>query len=391
MISLTRLLTNQEYFGDHLRYQPTSYRQTHGASLGYGPVVVWNITRSCNLGCIHCYANAVCGKNKNELTFAESKKFIDDLADFKVPVLLFSGGEPLIREDIFELIQYAASRGIRSTISTNGTLITQEIAVIIKASGVSYVGISLDGVGIKNDTFRGVSGAFGKALAGIRNCLAIGQRVGLRFTISKHTYESLNEIFDLIEQEKIPRVCFYHLVYSGRGIELKDADVTLEESRNALDLIIAKTFELERKGIKTEILTVDNHADGVYLYLWALKHMPDRADSILTLLRNNGGNRSGVAFGNVDWEGNVHPDQFTRDIILGNIRDRKFSEIWTDPSQPVLAGLRERKKLLEGRCSQCRWLELCNGNFRARATVLGSFWASDPACYLTDEEIGAGD
>lgn len=390
MISITKLLTDQEYYGDRLRYQPTSHRQIHGASQGSGPVVVWNVTRSCNLRCIHCYASAVCGKTPNELTIAESKDFIDDLAGFKVPVLLFSGGEPLIRDDIFELIQYAASKGIRPVISTNGTLITQEIAEIIKASGVSYVGISLDGVGVNNDTFRGIPGAFEKALAGIRNCLAIGQRVGLRFTISKHTYESLNEVFDLIEQEKIPRVCFYHLVYSGRGIELRDADVTLEESRRALERIIAKTIDFERRGLKTEILTVDNHADGVYLYQWTLKHKPERADSILTLLRNNGGNRSGVAFGNVDWEGNVHPDQFTRDITLGNIRDRKFSEIWTDPAQPILAGLRERRKLLEGRCSKCRWLELCNGNFRARATVLGSFWASDPACYLTDEEIGIG-
>lgn len=391
MISLSKLLTNQEFSGDHLRYQPTSYRQIHGASQGSGPVVVWNTTRSCNLRCIHCYANAVCGNTTNELNTAESKSFIDDLANFRVPVVLFSGGEPLIRDDIFELIQHAKSKGIRSTISTNGTLITEKIAEIIKASGVSYVGISLDGVGEKNDIFRGVSGAYKKALTGIRNCLAIGQRVGLRFTISKHTYESLNDVFDLIEQEKIPRVCFYHLVYSGRGKELKDADVTLEQSRKALDLIIAKTLEFERKEIKVEILTVDNHADGVYLYLWALRHKPDRAQSILTLLRNNGGNRSGIAFGNVDWEGNVHPDQFSRDIILGNIRDRKFSEIWTDSSQPVLVKLRERKKHLEGRCSQCRWLDMCNGNFRARATVLGSFWASDPACFLTDEEITSGD
>jgi radical SAM protein with 4Fe4S-binding SPASM domain len=258
----------------------------------------------------------------------------------------------------------------------------------IKASGVSYVGISLDGIGEDNDTFRGSPGAFDKALAGIRNCLKIGQRVGLRFTISKLTIGNLREVFDLIEKERIPRVCFYHLVYSGRGINLKDADVTLEETREALNLIISKTLEFQARGLKIEILTVDNHADGIYIYNWAKENKPERAESILTLLKNNGGNRSGIAFGNVDWEGNVHPDQFTRDVLLGNIKERKFSEIWKDETNPILHKLRNRKQHLEGRCRQCKWLDLCNGNFRARATVLGSFWAPDPACYLTDEEIG---
>lgn len=388
MISLTKLLTDETYYGDSLRYKPTSQHQTHGASEGRGPVVVWNVTRSCNLRCIHCYASAVCGENPNELTTDEAKNLIDDLAQFNVPVLLFSGGEPLIRPDIFQLIQYATSQGIRSVISTNGTLITADIATQIKTSGVSYVGISLDGIGEDNDTFRGCPGAYRKALEGIRHCLDIGQRVGLRFTISKHTYGSLPKVFDLIEQERIPRVCFYHLVYSGRGIDLKDADVTPAETREALNLIIAKTLHFRDLGLKTEILTVDNHADGIYIYQWAKEHLPRRAESILALLKNNGGNRSGIAFGNIDWEGNVHPDQFTRTEVLGNIRERKFSEIWNDETHPLLAGLRNRKQYLHGRCQQCQWLDLCNGNFRARATALGGFWASDPACYLTDQEIG---
>lgn len=387
MISLTRLLTDQQYYGDSLRYTTDSVKQRHGAAAGRGPVVVWNVTRSCNLHCIHCYASAVRDVNPDELSTAAAKSFIDDLARFKVPVLLFSGGEPLIREDIFDLIAHAAARGIRAVISTNGTLITEDIARKIKESGVSYVGISIDGIGADNDRFRGSPGSFAKALRGIRHCLRIGQRVGLRFTISKNTYGSLGAVFDLIEQERIPRVCFYHLVYSGRGIHLKDADVTREESRAALDLIIAKTLDFQARRLATEILTVDNHADGIYIYLWALKNKPERAAAIRTLLKNNGGNRSGIAFANVDWEGNVHPDQFTREVRLGNVKERKFSEIWTDPAHPILQQLRNRQQYLGGRCAACQWLDVCNGNFRARAIAAGSLWGSDPACYLTDQEI----
>lgn len=388
MISLSKLILGESNYGDGLRYTDASRHQVHGAAEGKGPVVVWNITRSCNLKCIHCYADAVCGNNPDELSTKEAESVLDDLADFKVPVVLFSGGEPLIRKDIFHVIEYAVKKGLRPVISTNGTLITKEVAKTIKSHGVSYVGVSLDGVGKSNDEFRRSKGAYDDAIAGIRNCIEVGQKVGLRFTISKHTYGSLEAIFDLIEREKIPRVCFYHLAYSGRGLDLKDADVTREESRKAIDLIISKTLDFHKRGINVEILTVDNHADGIYIYQWAKKNAPEKAEGILKLLRNNGGNRSGVAIGNIDWLGDVHPDQFTRDVLLGNVRQRKFSEIWTDKEDPVLVGLRSRKSLIEGRCSKCQWFDCCNGNFRARATVLGSFWASDPACYLTDAEIG---
>ncbi len=388
MISLTKLLLDEQNYGDRLRYQKNSKLQSQGTSKGYGPVVVWNATQSCNLRCVHCYSNAINGRNPEELSTDEAEKFIDDLAEFKVPVLLFSGGEPLTRNDIFHLIDYTKSKGIRPVISTNGTLITKEMALTIKNSGVSYVGISLDGIGVNNDQFRGVQGAFNKALSGIKNCKEIGQKVGLRFTISKQTYDSLEAIFDLIESEKIPRVCFYHLAYSGRGYDMMDNDVSKDQSRKALDLIISKTIEFSDKNMDIEILTVDNHADGVYIYNWALENAPDRADEILKLLENNGGNRSGIAIGSVNWNGDVYPDQFTGNIKLGNIKEKKFGKIWTDESNSTLNGLRNRKELLKGRCGSCKWLNICNGNLRARATVNGSLWGSDPACYLTDNEIG---
>jgi len=389
LISITKLLCGTEYFGDSLRYRLRIRSWKHGAAEGQGPVVVWNSTRTCNLKCIHCYSNSEAKKYEGELTTSEALSFIDHLAEFKVPVLLFSGGEPLLRGDLVELVEYAGSKGIRVTISSNGTLLNPESVRRFKSLGVSYIGISLDGIGADNDRFRGCHGAFSAALNGIRTCIEAGLRVGLRFTINKHNYKELNAIFDLVEEENIPRVCFYHLVYSGRGSKMMDEDISRDETRAAMDTIIERTMDFHRRGIEKEILTVDNHADGVYIYLKLKETNPARAEQVLELLRLNGGNRSGMAIGAVDWMGNVHPDQFTQNHTFGNVRERKFGEIWTDLSQPVLAGLRNRRTLLKGRCAVCKWLDICNGNFRARAeAVTGDFWEADPACYLTDEEVG---
>lgn len=389
MISVTKLLFNTEYFGDSLRYSNQSKGALHGTTNGSGPVVVWNSTRTCNLKCIHCYMDSDAQKYQGELSTEEAKRFIDDLAEFRVPVLLFSGGEPLIRPDFFELAEYTVSKGIRPTLSTNGTLITREVAQRIKDIGVGYVGISLDGLKDVNDKFRGHEGAFKAAMEGIKNCVAVGQRVGLRFTINSHNFAELDNIFDFIEEENIDRVCFYHLVYSGRGNQMIKEDVSPEESRQAIETIIRRTIDFEERGLKKEILTVDNHCDGVYLYLRTLKENPEKAQKVKDLISLNGGNRSGIAFAEVDPLGYVHPDQFTQHITFGNVRERKFGDIWTDLTHPILAGMKDRKPLLKGRCAECQYLDICNGNFRTRAeAVSGDFWESDPACYLTDEEIG---
>ncbi|MGP1585876.1 MAG: putative heme d1 biosynthesis radical SAM protein NirJ1 [Schwartzia sp. (in: firmicutes)] len=394
MISVTKLIVGDEYSGDELRYRPGAAHMKHGASSGRGPVVVWNMTRTCNLRCRHCYMDADGAAHAGELTTAEAKAFIEDLAAFRSPALLFSGGEPLVRQDFFELAAYARDRGVRPTLSTNGTLITPEAARKIKEVGVAYVGISLDGLEAVNDAFRGQKGAYVAAMEGIQNCVAVGQRVGLRFTINAHNVRELDPIFDFIEEEHIDRACFYHLVYSGRGEAMAEEDVTPEESRAALNTILRRTRDFAARGLKKEILTVDNHCDGVYLYLTAKAEGDEKlAESIWSFISMNGGNRSGIAFGEVDPEGNVHPDQFTQHHTFGNVRERKFSEIWQEAKHPILAGLKDRKSLLKGRCARCRFLSVCNGNFRTRAEArTGDFWASDPACYLTDEEIGlAGD
>lgn len=352
------------------------------------PVVVWNVTRKCNLRCVHCYAHADPSPAPNELSTAEGKALIDSLAEFGCPVILFSGGEPLMREDLLELVAYSVEKGMRAVISTNGTLITARVATEMKSIGLSYVGISLDGLEAVNDRFRGVRGAFGRAMDGIAACQEAGIKVGLRFTINRRNASEIPAIFDLVEERRIPRICFYHLVYAGRGSALMSEDLSHEETRRIVDLIIDRTAELHRNGKPTEVLTVDNHADGPYLYLRMVREGSPRASQVLELLKMNEGNNSGRGIGCVSWDGSVHADQFWRHYSFGNVRERPFGEIWTDLSDPLMKKLKDKKRYVKGRCSTCRWLDVCGGNFRVRAeAATGDLWAPDPACYLTDEEI----
>ncbi len=393
MIGISKLYCGTVEPSDALRYGRMSGNLPSHLlqfSLDKRPVVVWNMTRRCNLRCIHCYAHATEEAASSELSTEEGKRLIDDLAAFGSPVILFSGGEPMVRKDLPELAEYAVSRGMRAVISTNGTLISSEAARILKAIGLSYVGISLDGMEEVNDRFRGVPGAFQAALRGIRNCRDAGIKVGLRFTINRYNQEEIPRIFDLLEEMDIPRACFYHLVYAGRGSKLVEEDCTHETTRAVLDLIMDRTRTLHEAGKPKEILTVDNHADGPYVYLRLLRENPGRAAEVLELLQMNEGNNSGRGIGCVSWDGEVHADQFWRHTSFGNIRQRPFSEIWTDLSNPLMKQLKEKKLHVKGRCARCRWLDICGGNFRVRAEALtGDIWAPDPACYLTDEEITA--
>ena len=391
MIGISKLYCGTVEPSDALRYgRHSSTLPSHLLQFSEDkrPVVVWNITRKCNLKCVHCYAHATGEAVADELSTAEGKALIDDLARFGAPVMLFSGGEPLVRRDLPELAAYAVEKGMRAVISTNGTLITADVARTLKAIGLSYVGISLDGMQPVNDRFRGVSGAFDKALAGIRNCQDAGIKVGLRFTINRYNAGEIPAIFDLLEEMNIPRVCFYHLVYAGRGSEMVKEDLSPEETREAVDMIIDRTSALHEKGLAKEVLTVDNHADGPYLYLRLLKENPQRAAEVLELLKMNEGNNSGRGIGCVSWDGEVYADQFWRHHSFGNVRRRPFSQIWTQPEDELLAKLKNKKQYVTGRCATCAWLDVCGGNFRVRAeAVSGDVWAPDPACYLTDEEI----
>ncbi|MGD9157266.1 MAG: 12,18-didecarboxysiroheme deacetylase [Desulfobacteraceae bacterium] len=392
MIGISKLYCGTVEPSDALRYgRHSSKLPSHllQFSKDKKPVVVWNVTRACNLKCMHCYAHATEKSVEKELSTEQAKVVLDDLAEFGVPVVLFSGGEPLVRPDLPELADYAVNKGMRAVISTNGTLITKEKAAELKKIGLSYVGVSLDGMEEVNDHFRKKKGAFKAAISGIENCLEAGLKVGLRFTISKLNKDQVGPVFDLLEEMNIPRVCFYHLVYAGRGSELISQDLSHDETREAVDLIIDRTKDLHDRGKPKEILTVDNHADGPYVYLRMLKEENPRSGEVLELLKMNEGNSSGRGIGCISWDGSVHADQFWRHHTFGNILERPFSEIWTDMSDPLMSRLKDKKQYVTGRCSRCKWLDICAGNFRVRAeAATGDLWSPDPACYLSDEEIG---
>lgn len=392
MIGISKLYCGQVEPSDALRYgRESGQLPSHllQFSKDKKPVVVWNMTQRCNLKCVHCYAHAQSEQGVDDINTEQAKALIDDLAAYGSPVMLFSGGEPLVRADLPELAKYAVSKGMRAVISTNGTLITREKAKELKEVGLSYVGVSLDGGEDVHDHFRGVPGAYKKALKGIEYCQEEGLKVGLRFTINKRNQQEVPLLFDLIRDLEIPRICFYHLVYSGRGSDLIKEDLDHTETRAVVDLIMDKTRELHDKGMPKEVLTVDNHADGPYLWLRLLREDKKRAEEVMELLQFNEGNNSGRGIGCISWDGQVHADQFWRNHTFGNVLERPFSEIWTDPNIELLAKLKDKKQYVGGRCAKCRFLKICGGNFRARAEAYyDDIWAEDPACYLTDEEIG---
>ncbi len=386
MLNVTKLYCDEKQPADGLRYG-----QGHNAPRSAGkrrPIIVWNITRRCNLHCIHCYSDSEPRNYPGELTLFEMLNVVDDLAAFNVPAILLSGGEPLLHRHFFELARYITGKKVRLTISTNGNYITEDVARQLKQLGVTYVGISLDGIGATHDYFRGRQGAFDKAVDAFRNCAKVGQKSGLRLTLSQTTVRDLDQILDFIEAENIQRVCFYHLVYSGRGANLGLLEPT--QIREALDKIMDRTRAWSDAGCSREVLTVDQPADGAYLYSRLLQEDPARAERAYELLSWNGGgaNSSGVGIANIDPQGNVHPDQFWQSLTLGNVRNEPFSQIWKYSKNPTLNGLRNRLPLLEGRCAQCKFQAICGGGFRVRAEQAhGNPWADDPGCYLSDEEI----
>jgi len=391
MIGVSKLYCNAVEPSDALRYERRS-RDLPSHLLQFSqdkkPVVVWNVTQRCNLRCVHCYARAT-ADSREEIGTAAAKEIIDDLAEFGSPVLLLSGGEPLVRPDLSELASHAVEQGMRAVISTNGTMITREKARELRSIGLSYVGISLDGTREVHDRFRQVDGSFDRAMQGVENCQLEGLKVGLRMTVSRNNAAEVPAVFDILREREIPRVCFYHLVYSGRASDMIKQDLDHGQTRRVVDQILDRTWELHQQGMPKEVLTVDNHADGPYIYLRLLRENPDLAAKVWQLLQYNEGNNSGRGIGCISWDGRVHPDQFWREHVLGNVLERPFSRIWVDTENDFLQKLKDKKRHVHGRCAGCRFLDVCAGNFRARAEAYyGDIWAPDPACYLTDEEIG---
>jgi Fe-coproporphyrin III synthase len=351
-------------------------RRLHYAG-NHGPVIVWSVTKKCNLACSHCYIDAADAAASDELTTDEAHKLIDDAATLHPAVVLFSGGEPLIRGDTVELCAYAVSKGLRVGLSTNGTLITRDYARRIAEAGVSYVGVSIDGVEGTHDTFRNERGAFRKALEGLKNARDAGIKTGIRFTVNRHNISDLPAVTDLLIRHQIPRFCLYHLVYAGRASA--EMDITNEMRIELMDYLIQRTKTLADHGI--EVLTTDNHADGIYIL-----NNVESADkgAVMSLLTAHGGCSAGQKIVNIDPNGNVRPCQFWEGVV-GNVRHRRLSTIWNSQNE-LLSTLRDKKSRLRGRCSTCHYVEVCGG-CRVRASSIGDLWGADPSCYLSNEMI----
>ena len=354
-----------------------------------GPVVIWNLIRRCNLTCKHCYSISADKDFPGELNTDEVYAVMDDLKQFHVPVLILSGGEPLLRPDIFDISHRAKEKGFYVGLSTNGTLITEKNIDAIAAVNYDYVGISIDGVRETHDMFRRKQGAFDESMHGIRLCHDHGIKVGMRFTITQDNAEELPDLLDIMEQEKVDKFYLSHLNYAGRGNKNRKDDVIHQMTRNAMDLLFDTCWQDVQAGRHREFVTGNNDADGVYLLFWIAKHFPDKLEHMRAKLAQWGGNSSGVNIANIDNLGVVHPDTFWWHYSLGNVRERAFSEIWQDRSDPLMDGLKSSPRPLKGRCGQCSYLDVCGGNTRVRAHQLtNDFWAEDPACYLDDDEIG---
>lgn len=354
-----------------------------------GPVVIWNLIRRCNLTCKHCYSISADKDFPGELDTQQVFDVMDDLKAFHVPVLILSGGEPLLREDIFEISKRAKAMGFYVGLSTNGTLITEANIAAIAEVGYDYVGISIDGLRDTHDRFRRRIGAFDESMHGIRLCREAGIKVGMRFTITQDNAHELPDLLQIMEDEQVDKFYLSHLNYAGRGNTNRKDDVVHQMTRDAMDLLFDTCWADVQAGRQREFVTGNNDADGVYLLRWIARHEPQQLGHMRQVLANWGGNASGVNIANIDNLGNVHPDTFWWHYDLGNVKQRPFSEIWPDTSDPLMAGLKQRPRPVQGRCGQCQYLDVCNGNTRVRAHQLtDNFWAEDPACYLTDAEIG---
>ncbi len=365
-------------------------QNSHGAPAGApGPVVIWNLIRRCNLTCKHCYAFSADHDYPGELSLDEVFGVMDDLKAFGVPALILSGGEPLLRPDIFEIAERAKAMKFYVGLSTNGTLIDEPLARRIHEHGFDYVGISLDGIGATHDKFRRLDGAFDKSLAAVRHLQKLGTKVGLRFTMTELNAHDLPNLLQLMREENVDKFYFSHLNYAGRGNIHRGKDARHIATRAALDLLYDTAWADARDGGQHEYVTGNNDADGVYLLQWVEKNLPRWTENVRARLVAWGGNSSGVNIANIDNVGDVHPDTMWWHYGLGNVKARPFSEIWQDTSDPLMAGLKAKPRPVGGRCGGCAHFAICGGNTRVRAQqVTGNAWAEDPGCYLTDEEIG---
>jgi len=261
-------------------------------------------------------------------------KTIPELKRAGVRFVIFSGGEPLIRRDIFDIADAMRSEGIMTYLSTNGLYIGEKnVDRIIET--FNYIGISIDGIEEVHDRFRGMKGAYRKSLDAISLIQKHGGNAGIRFTITNETKESFYPIFELAESIGVDKIYISHLVYSGRGLDNLKIDITKDERREYVEFMIDKAFEYIEQGRSIDIVTGNMEMDAVLFLKKFAKRYPHLKDEMAGRLLKWGGNSAGMKLGNIDWLGRVKPDPFFP-FVIGNITERPFSEIWCDEKNETL-------------------------------------------------------
>ncbi len=353
------------------------------------PAVTWKVTRRCNLNCANCPSHSESLGGGAELTTHEGMALIKDLAVFGVKRLELMGGEALLRSDLLKLTACAHELGIQTSLRTNGTLLTPAKTEMLRNAGLESVSIWLEGIGREVDRHRRAPGAYQAVLEAYANCRAARLPAEIRTPLNRSSFRELNDILDLVERQGIRKVVFAHQVHMNRE-EPSAESLTHEETRQALDILLERAEDFVRRKIPITIATDENHADAVYQYLRLARRNPLASQAALRSLPEYGAHvqGAGVGIAAIDSVGDVHPDPYWDNHVLGNVRQTTFSEVWEKSTDPLLCGLRNRLPLLKGRCGDCRWREVCGGNLRVRAQeYYGDPWMADPMCYLTNHEI----
>ena len=342
---------------------------------GYPVHPVWEVTAKCNLTCEHCHARGNEAQYADELTTEEGKKrVIDALAevgDFKS--LIFSGGEPLVREDVFELIAHSKKRGFYPIMATNATLITSTVAEKLKKAGLLGIAASIDSMSDStHDAFRKLPGALRQAKEGIANAAARGMYIQINITASKINKNELKDIIGFADDLRAHVILLYQFIPSGRGLESADLELTADEFREEI---------LEAGALQENIHPVIAPV-GLPEY-WALLNVKNNAGKTTNVLR-------GCVCGNgmfyIKPNGDVWPCAFVP-VSGGNLRQLTPKQIW-ESSEPFVS-LRSRENL-KGICHDCSQREVCGG-CRARALAhTEDLFAEDPRCPLTQAERQGG-
>jgi len=347
-----------------------------------GAISIWNLTNRCNLSCLHCYSKATL-ESEDALSTEEIVATMEDMAKSGIKFIIFSGGEPLTRSDIFDIAAHARGLGIITYLSTNGLYVHKSNVEKI-AAAFDYIGVSIDGSEKTHDHFRGLKGSFKLSMEAIKLLLKYSDRVGIRFTLTTQTLEDLPFIFELAETHHIPKVYISHLVYSGRGLENRLMDITSQQRYDAVNFVLNKAFEYYEKNQNIEVVTGNMEMDAIALLEQFTFRYPQHASKLHDRLIKWGGNSAGRKLVNIDSQGNVKPDPFFP-ITMGSIKERSFGDIWNDTDSSLITLLRTHPRILEGECRDCDYLSICNGGSRARAyAVHGTLNATDPSCYLNE-------